>query len=262
MSDRRQRQKEQRAAKRAAQRKAAQRSELYRRLVTALIFGGVVIGIFLVPSLRNTDDTALPGSYEGFRSQPTACGADQPPPETVMSFEGPERQTDISADSDVRALIETSCGEIIIQLDTAGHPDTVNSFVFLAREGFYDGQVFYRVAEGFKIQGGDPEGNGTGGPGYVIEAEHPDDGFMYERGIVAMESEGARSKGSEFFIIIGDSGRHLTSSFNVLGTVVSGEDTLDRIEAVPKGTAVGTREQSLPLESVYIERITITVAGS
>lgn len=179
-----------------------------------------------------------------------------------MSFEAPVGQADITAASEVTALIETSCGDIVVQLDPARFPETVNSFVFLARQGFYDGQVFYRIAEGFKIQGGDPEGNGTGGPGYVIEAEHPDEGFVFERGVVAMESEGARSKGSEFFIIIGDSGRHLTASFNVLGVVASGMDTLDRIEDLPKGTAVGTRERSLPLESVYIERITITVAGS
>ena len=262
MSDRRQRQKEQRAAKRAAERKAAQRSELYRRLITGLIFGAIVIGIFVLPGLMGDDEGDLPRSYEDYRSQPTACGADAPPPETPMSFQAPEPQSDITATSQVTATIATSCGDIVVELDTANFPNTVNSFVFLAREGFYDGQVFHRVAEDFVIQGGDPEANGTGGPGYVIEDEYPEGDFEFSEGIVAMANRGARSTGSQFFIVIGDRAQFLVPGFNILGRVVSGQDTLEKIEAVETGIAPGSVEQSLPLESVYIESVTITIDGS
>ena len=261
MSDRRQRQKEQRAAKREAERKAAQRGELYRRLITGLIFGAVVIGIFVVPGLFGETEGDLPTSYEDYRTQTTACGGDLPPAETPMTFEAPEDQSDITSASTVTAVIATSCGEITIALDTA-FPETVNSFVFLAREGFYNGQAIHRIAEDFLIQAGDPEANGTGGPGYVVADEFPDEGFVFEEGIVAMANRGSRSTGSQFFIVIGENGRFLTPGFNVLGRVVDGSDALARIAAIPTGVAPGTVERSLPLESVYIESITITVGDS
>ncbi len=262
MSDRRQRQKEARAAKRLAQKKAAQRKELYRRLLTALGFGVVVIAIFVVPGLLESEEGTLPTGYEGFREQATACGAEQPPAEQVLSFDAPEEQGDITSGSEVTAVIATSCGEIVLELDPANYPETVNSFVFLAREGFYNGQIFHRVAADFVIQGGDPEANGTGGPGYRIPNEFPGDGFVFEPGVVAMANAGSGTTGSQFFIVIGEDAQFLTPSFNVLGRVVNGTDTLDRISQVPTGTGRGTVEKSLPLESVYIEDITITVSGS
>ncbi|MEA1903448.1 MAG: peptidylprolyl isomerase [Actinomycetota bacterium] len=263
MSDRRQRQKEQRAAKREAEKKHDARRELFRRLGTALVFGFVVVAIFAFSGVFTGDSEQLPGSYEGFRAQETACGADQPAPEQIMSFEAPEQQTDITASSTVTATIATSCGDIIIELLPAEYPETVNSFVFLARSGFYDGQVFHRVVENFMIQGGDPQANGTGGPGYVIADEFPDDpDWSYTEGVVAMANRGARSTGSQFFIVVGDDARHLTPLFNVLGTVVSGEDALEKIAVLEKGIAPGSVEQSLPLQSVYIDAITIDVTGS
>lgn len=262
MSDRRQRQKEQRAARREAERKQEQRRELGRRLLTAFLFGLIVVAIFAVSGIFG-GDSDTPTSYEGFRDQPTACGAEAPPPEQIMSFDAPEEQTDITASSQVTATIETSCGEIVIELDPANYPETVNSFVFLARQGFYDGQVFHRVAEDFVIEGGDPEANGTGGPGYIIADEFPDDDeFVYEEGTVAMANRGSRSTGSRFWIVIGEDARHLTPLFNVLGEVVSGQDTLDRIADIETGVAPGTVEESLPRETIYIEAITIDVSGS
>ncbi|MEX0865092.1 MAG: peptidylprolyl isomerase [Acidimicrobiia bacterium] len=261
MTDRRQRQKEQRAAKRQASKKREQRRELGRRITTALIFGVVVIGFVVLTNLAG-GETELPGGYERFRGQETACGADQPPSETVESFEAPVRQSDLVAGVTVTATLVTSCGEIVIELDHEGFPETVNSFVFLAREGFYGGQVFHRIAADFVVQGGDPNANGSGGPGYVIADEHPDGEFVYERGVVAMANRGARSTGSQFFVVIGDNGRFFTNSFNVLGTVVSGDDTLSRIAAIPTDLQPGSAEESLPLEAVYIESVTIDVSGS
>lgn len=263
MSDRRQRQKEQRAAKREAERKRESRRELGRRLLTALVFGVVVVGIFAVSgAFDGGDEDDVPGTYEDYRAQETACGAEAPPPEQVMTFDQPEEQTDITADSAVTATIVTSCGEIVLDLNVSDAPETVNSFVYLAREGFYDGQVIHRISENFAFQAGDPSADGTGGPGYLVPDEFPDDDFVYEEGVVAMWSRGSRSTGSQFMVITGDDGQFLTNQFNVLGTVSSGQEAIDRIMEVPTATAPGSVEQSRPLETVYIETIEIQVGDS
>ncbi len=262
MTDRRQRQKEQRAQKREQEKKKDRRRELRRRLTTGITLALVVIGVLW---LLNTDFSGsdLPAGYQDFRNQTTACGGTQPPALTPMTFpDGPETQTDITASSRVTATMVTSCGTIEIELDPVGFPATVNSFVFLAREGFFDGQVFHRIVENFMAQGGDPQADGTGNPGYVIPDERPGSDFTYDRGVVAMANRGSRSTGSQFFIVIGENGRFLTPSFNVLGRVVSGDDVLDRIEAVPTRQPPGSTERSLPVETVYIESVTIQVSGN
>ncbi len=260
MTDRRQRQKEQRAAKRAAQKKVEQRRELTRRLGTALVFGLVVVGIILLATL-NRGGGGLTSAYERFRQQPTACGAEQPPALTPMTFEAPVTQADLAGATRVTANVATSCGEIVIELDR-DYPETVNSFVFLAREGFYDGQAFHRIAEDFVVQGGDPSADGTGNPGYVVSDERPPSEFEYEEGVVAMANRGARTTGSQFFVVIGDRGRFLTSNFNVLGRVTSGEEALRRMAQIPTITSPGSAEQSFPQETVYIESVTIEVSGA
>ena len=262
MTDRRRRQKEQRAAKREAEKKQEARKELGRRLGTALIFGLVVVGIFVVGTFFAGDEGQLPGSYEGFRNQPTACGAEQPDPEPVLSFDGPEPQADVTAESTVTATLETSCGDIVITLDPAGAPATANSFVFLAREGFFDGQVFHRIVQDFRVFSGDPEANGRGGPGYTIADEFPADDFVYGPGMVVMDNLGRGTTGSQFFILIGESAALLNPQFNLLGEVASGDEALEQIAAVETAVQPGSREQSLPLETVYIERATVEVTGS
>lgn len=261
MSDRRQRQKEKRAAKREAERKQESRRELGRRLLTALVFGLIVVAIFIVSGLFGSESTDVPSSYEDYRDQETACGAEQPPPEQIMTFEEAEDQG-ISESATVTATIVTSCGEIVIDLNNDGAPETVNSFVFLAGEGFYEGQVIHRISENFVFQTGDPDADGTGGPGYVVADEFPPEDFVYEEGVVAMYSRGARSTGSQFMVITGTDGEFLTNQFNVLGEVTSGQETIDEIMAIPTGTAPGSVEQSRPLETVYIESINIDIADS
>jgi peptidylprolyl isomerase len=261
MTDRRRRQKEQRAAKREAEKKQVARKELGRRLGTALVFGVVVIGIVVAGAYFGNDEGDLPGGYEGFRDQPTACGAEQPEPEPVLSFPAPEPQTDVTAESTIAVTLETSCGDIVIELDPAGHPVTANSFVFLAREGFFDGQVFHRVVEDFRVFSGDPEANGSGGPGYRIADEFPADDFVLAPGMVMMDNVGRGTTGSQFFILTGDAATTLNPQFNFLGEVISGEDTLVAIAEVETAVRPGSTEQSLPLETVYIERATVDVTG-
>jgi peptidylprolyl isomerase len=176
-----------------------------------------------------------------------------------MAFTEPTQQEDL--DSVTGALIETSCGDVHIELDPAGYPATVNSFVFLAREGFYDGQVFHRILADFVVQGGDPDGDGSGGPGYTIDDELPADGFTYVDGTVAMANAGAGTTGSQFFIVIGDDAAVLSPRYNILGAVTTGHEALDAMAQVPVATRPGSNEKSVPLETVYIERITIETAG-
>lgn len=175
-----------------------------------------------------------------------------------MTFTEPERQTDLASATSATATLVTSCGEIVIDLNLDA-PETVNSFAFLARQGYYDGQVLHRIVTDFVFQGGDPSADGTGGPGYIIADEFPEEGFVYEPGVVAMANRGTRSTGSQFFVVAGEDGRFLTNNFNVLGNVVSGNDTIASIMEVPTATAPGSVEQSLPLETVYIESVTIEV---
>ena len=259
MTDRRRRQKDNRAARLEAEKKAETRREVFRRIGFALAMGTILVLLFVVVGLFGGDEQSLPGTYDGYRQQATACGAEAPPEETVVSFDNFEPQDDITPEATVTATVATSCGEFTIELDPAASPTTVESFVFLARQGFYDGTVFHRIVANFVVQGGDPDAVGTGGPGYSIPDEYPEDGFVYERGVVAMANAGRGTTGSQFFVVVGDDASVLLPQYNVLGRVIGGDETLDAIAAVPTATRPGSREQSLPLESVYIESIDITV---
>jgi cyclophilin family peptidyl-prolyl cis-trans isomerase len=255
MTDRRQRQKEQRATRLEEERKAAARKEFRRRIVIALGIGLGLAGVLLVTSVLGNRPETLPASYLAYREQPTACGGEAPPEVQIMSFPASEDQG--LGDEPINATINTSCGPIVIELDPASYPETVNSFVFLAREGFYDGTVIHRVALDFVVQGGDPTATGTGGPGYQVPDEFPPDDFVYEQGIVAMDNAGSGTTGSQFRVIVGDHAQVLNNTFNLLGRVVSGEGTLEAIAAVPTAVAPGTNERSRPTETIYIEGIEI-----
>jgi peptidyl-prolyl cis-trans isomerase B (cyclophilin B) len=123
-----------------------------------------------------------------------------------------------------QATITTDRGDIVIDLDPSRAPVTVNNFVFLAREGFYDGLTFHRVVGDFVVQGGCPEGSGRGNPGYRFDDE-PVVG-EYEAGAVAMANSGPNSNGSQFFICTVDDRSKLTKSYNLFGQVVSGMDVV------------------------------------
>lgn len=126
-----------------------------------------------------------------------------------------------------RATIATERGDIVIALDPSRAPATVNSFVFLAREGFYDGLTFHRVVDDFVIQGGCPEGTGRGGPGYTF----PDEPVVgdYIAGAVAMANSGPNSNGSQFFICTADDRHKLARQYNLFGQVVAGMEVVEAI---------------------------------
>jgi len=122
--------------------------------------------------------------------------------------------------------ITTEKGDIVFELYADTAPMTVSNFVYLTEGGYYNGLTFHRREEGFVIQGGDPSGNGTGGPGYDFGDELEDD-YSYERGIVAMANRGPSTNGSQFFVMLGDV--PLPKSYSIFGRVIEGMDVVDAI---------------------------------
>jgi cyclophilin family peptidyl-prolyl cis-trans isomerase len=148
-----------------------------------------------------------------------------------------------------RATLDTNHGEIVIDSDAERSPLTVNNFVFLANDGFYDGVTFHRVIENFMIQGGDPTGTGRGGPGYRFRDEIEGAG-SYPRGTVAMANAGPNTNGSQFFIMHQETG--LPHSYTIFGRVTSGMETVDSIATSE------TDSQDRPRQDAVINKVTIT----
>ena len=138
----------------------------------------------------------------------------------------PEMQIDTN--KSYRATIETDRGAIELELYPQHAPKTVNNFVFLAREGFYDGVTFHRVISNFMIQGGDPTGTGTGGPGYRFEDETEGNPLRHDTGVISMANAGPNTNGSQFFITHSPQ-PHLNGRHTVFGKVASGQDVVDAI---------------------------------
>lgn len=149
------------------------------------------------------------------------------------------------------AEMVTSMGTMVMALNAATAPKTVNNFVSLARYHYYDGLTFHRVIQGFVLQGGCPEGSGRGNPGYRFEDELPKAG-EYELGSLAMANAGPNTNGSQFFVISGPSGVGLPPSYSHFGKVVKGLDIVDQIEKVKTGPG------DKPVTDVIIESLTIT----
>jgi peptidylprolyl isomerase len=150
------------------------------------------------------------------------------------------------------AVLTTSQGEIKISLNAKQTPVTVNNFVYLARKSFYNNTVFHRIIKGFMIQGGDPNGDGTGGPGYKFK----DEAFEgeYTRGTIAMANAGPNTNGSQFFIMHQDYG--LPKNYVIFGKVVEGLDVVDKIAESPvKQSASG--ENSQPANPTIVKSVEI-----
>ncbi len=158
----------------------------------------------------------------------------------------------IDASKRYTATMDTSMGTMVIALDAINAPLTVNNFVFLALNHYYEGVIFHRIINGFMCQGGDPTGTGTGGPGYKFNDEPVKQ--RYQLGSVAMANAGPNTNGSQFFLISGASGVGLPPQYNHFGQIVKGLEVLDAMQAVQ--TARGDR----PLTDVVINKVTITVA--
>ena len=159
----------------------------------------------------------------------------------------------IDKNKNYSTTLQTSKGDIVIELFAKETPIAVNNFVFLAREGFYEGTLFHRIIKGFMIQGGDPQGNGSGGPGYKFEDEKIT--REYKRGIIAMANSGRNTNGSQFFIMHKD--YDLPKNYVIFGRVVKGLETIDVIADVST-VENGNQEKSKPTEKISIDKISIS----
>ena len=156
----------------------------------------------------------------------------------------------IDVDKTYTATLITNKGSMVLKLFADEAPVTVNNFVFLAREGFYNGVTFHRIIRNFMVQTGDPVGNGSGGPGYRF-ADEPVT-RSYSRGIVAMANAGPNTNGSQFFVVHG-SDVGLPPAYTIFGELTQGIETLDAIADAP----VGGPNRSSPLEQIIVESIEI-----
>jgi peptidyl-prolyl cis-trans isomerase B (cyclophilin B) len=219
---------------------------------------GPIRATALVAAMLSALTIAACGGGDSSSTTSTAAAAagcqqvDQPQPKNDK-FSKPEQV--LEPGQPASATVETSCGSFTIQLDTKNSPKTANSFAFLAEKGFYDGTTFHRVVPGFVIQGGDPLGNGQGGPGYSVTEPPPQD-TTYKTGLVAMaktEVEPPGTSGSQFFVVTAPADAGLPPDYAVLGKVTDGMDTVDAIAALgdpsdPAGT---------PTQTVTIDKVTI-----
>ncbi|HEV2726869.1 MAG TPA: peptidylprolyl isomerase [Solirubrobacterales bacterium] len=220
-----------------------------RRWIVLAVFAVVAVGIVAAVLISRGGDSDDDGGTTSAQAGAGGCEkVDAPKPKTV-SFKAPDQV--LSAGEPATAVVKTSCGTFEIELDTERAPKTANSFAFLAEEGFYDDLTFHRVAPGFVIQGGDPEGTGTGGPGYTVDEEPPPN-LSYTKGVVAMAKSSADPpgrSGSQFYVVTApDAG--LPPEYALVGRVSEGYDAVARIEKL------GGAEEK-PKQTVLIEEVTI-----
>jgi peptidyl-prolyl cis-trans isomerase B (cyclophilin B) len=202
--------------------------------------------------------TTRPATVPAAPAGPTTCmRAAQPKPRPAQHLPKPTLRLDPA--HTWFAMVATSCGDFVITLDVKHAPKTTASFAYLARSGFYNGLTFHRIVPGFVIQGGDPAGNGSGGPGYKV-VEAPPKSLRYVKGVVAMaktEIEDPGTSGSQFFVVTGPDAQ-LPADYALVGRVTSGLAAIDRIATQPTNQASpdpALREQ--PSQPVVIRRVTI-----
>jgi cyclophilin family peptidyl-prolyl cis-trans isomerase len=279
------------AARRQAERDAAMRR---RNLITGIVAGAIALVVVVVglgvllgdetdsasPSAAPTTSpsaapsaSAEPGTQTGTvtpteatESGEVACGAEAPAKagRPKPQFAGPPPLA-IDPKATYTATMVTSCGTLVIELDAERAPQTVNSFVFLAKKGFFDGQYFHRLDTSIDvIQGGDPSGTGADGPGYAIPDELKPSA-SYTPGTIAMANAGANTGGSQFFIITGPNGANLDGNpnYTIFGKVVDGLSVAQRIQGLPivDPNAADLSGQR-PAKAVYIEKVRIKKSGA
>ena len=174
------------------------------------------------------------------------------PDKIKKSMIQPPQSIDLKEGVIYMAKLETSEGEILVELNTKQTPTTAYNFIYLARQNFYDNTIFHRVVKGFMIQGGDPEGTGMGGPGYKF-ADEPFEG-EYSRGIIAMANSGPNTNGSQFFIMHKD--YSLPPNYIIFGKVAKGIEAVDKIAEAPVQQSAGG-EASKPVNPVKVISVEI-----
>lgn len=197
----------------------------------------------------STDDTAPIAGSSGTAAESNS-NLSTPSTSTQKTMEKPTMQIDPK--KKYTAILHTTAGDIAIEFDTTNTPITANNFISLARAKFYDNTIFHRAIDGFMIQGGDPEGTGSGGPGYRFDDEYLKG--TYARGTIAMANAGPNTNGSQFFIMHKD--YPLPNAYVIFGKVVSGIEAVDKIATAEVGVAFGG-ERSKPVSPVKITSVEI-----
>ena len=239
------------AARRAAVRRKKRRDRILAIAVAAAVaLAGIGVGIYLVVRGPAAKPAASKSS-----SATVACGGKKPLAASVTKSQF-KKAPPLTVDpkKTYTVTMQTSCGTIQLLLDPKDAPVAVNNLVFLVRQHFYDGLTFHRIVKDFVIQGGDPTGTGSGGPGYKFNDELKNK-LKYDIGTVAMANAGADTNGSQFFIVTGTQGVSLPKKYTIFGHVSQGLDVAERIGAL----ATNTQTQR-PLQTVYIESMTVTVS--
>ncbi len=203
-------------------------------VVIALVLGGMGTALFLLakggkkpaaaasptptPSTSVTPGTSC--TYVPKAGEQTGDKGEQPPPAYTLNEK-----------KNYAATVKTSMGTFTVKLFAKDAPCTVNSFAYLAKRHFYDGLTFHRIVKDFVIQGGDPAGNGSGGPGYTFNDEL-DNSLTYKVGTLAMANSGPNTNGSQWFVVTGEQGAQLPKNYTIFGKVTKGLDVVMKINEV------------------------------
>jgi len=242
-ADKRERQKQNRAAANQAQLVAQKRKRRNRSLRNLAFLLLPVLAIFAWSQFRsNSSDSGQNTPTSSTTAKPVKKDTNQKAP--VLTLDPTKKYT---------ATMETPDGTMVIDLDAKNAPIATNNFVSLSRQGFYDGLTFHRVIKDFMIQGGDPQGDGQGGPGYQVPGEVPTNN--YEIGSIAAAKTTADAPGlfgSQFFIVTGEEGVGLPNEYARFGKVSSGLDVALKIQDAPKDS------KNKPKKPIYIVKISIT----
>jgi peptidyl-prolyl cis-trans isomerase B (cyclophilin B) len=219
--------------------------------------GALILGLacLLLAACGDDDESAGAATATATPTEAAAAGcepASQPKPKAEGKLAKPKARLD-GAKTYV-ATISTNCGDFEITLDSRKAPKTGGSFKSLADKGFYDDTTFHRIVPGFVIQGGDPKGDGTGGPGYSVVEAPPQD-LTYQKGVVAMAktaTEAAGTSGSQFFVVTAEDAP-LPPDYALLGKVTGGQDVVDKL-----AVAETDSQSEKPVEPIVITSVTVT----
>jgi cyclophilin family peptidyl-prolyl cis-trans isomerase len=220
-----------------------------------MIYAGIAVAIIIIAAFLMFRGSQKPEN--NLQSNSQAAVQAEPTTTTVAEATDSAKQTEamdlqIDKEKTYQAVLHTTEGDITIDLNAIDTPITANNFVKLARENFYDNTIFHRVIDGFMIQGGDPTGTGTGGPGYKFDDE-PFTG-EYTRGTVAMANSGPNTNGSQFFIMHADTA--LPKNYVIFGKVSEGLEAVDKIATAETTPSLGG-ENSKPVNPVKITSVDI-----
>jgi len=255
-ADKRARKKENARAAREQREAAEKRRKRTRSTVTIAIIGALFVGVVVLLSVAGNDKkkaTPPVTTPPTTAALPTGCVLSTPKQTTKPTYKSAPPMT-IDTSKTYVAHVDSTCGTFDITLDAKVAPKTVNSFVFLAKNHFYDGLSFHRLVKDFVIQGGDPKGDGTGGPGYELPDEPPTNG--YHAGSVAMANSGPGTSGSQFFVAVSENGAKGLGGppykYSDLGTVTKGMDVVQKLMTFAPAA------DGPPTRPLYMNKVTIT----